>query len=114
MAAFVLAFDTDLLPIVGQQVTWRPGTNSAIEDRLSLLRSQALTRTPRPVCDLVARITTNGVAYSALLQPDSNWALRDGGTRSEAQLKELASIAQPITFTCLPPGTGKRAALNSI
>lgn len=114
VAAFVLAFDTDLLPIVGQQVTWRPGTNSAIEDRLSLLRSQALTRTPRPVCDLVARITTNGVAYSALLQPDSNWALRDGGTRSEAQLKELASIAQPITFTCLPPGTGKRAALNSI
>ena len=112
VAAFVLAFDTDLLPIVGQQVTWRPGTNGAIEDRLSLLRSQALTRTPRPSCDLVARVTANGVAYSALLQPDGNWAFRDGGIRSDAQLKELASVTQPITFTCVPPSTGQRVALN--
>jgi DNA-binding beta-propeller fold protein YncE len=112
VAAFVLAFDSDFLPIIGQQVTWRPGASSAIEDRLSLLRTQAQTRTPRASCDLVARITANGVAHSALLQPDGNWALRGGGTRSESQLKELASVTQPITFTCLPPGTGQRAALD--
>lgn len=112
VAAFVLAFDSDFLPIIGQQVTWRPGASSAIEDRLSLLRTQAQTRTPRASCDLVARITANGVAHSALLQPDGNWALRSGGTRSESQLKELASVTQPITFTCLPPGTGQRAALD--
>lgn len=112
VAAFVLAFDSDFLPIIGQQVTWRPGASSAIEDRLSLLRTQAQTRTPRASCDLAARITANGVAHSALLQPDGNWALRGGGTRSESQLKELASVTQPITFTCLPPGTGQRAALD--
>lgn len=112
VAAFVLAFDSDFLPIIGQQITWRPGASSAIEDRLSLLRTQAQTRTPRASCDLVARITANGVAHSALLQPDGNWALRGGGTRSESQLKELASVTQPITFTCLPPGTGQRAALD--
>ena len=112
VAAFVLAFDTNLLPIVGQQVTWRPGTSSAIEDRLSLLRNQALIRTPRPSCDLIARITANGVAHSALLQLDGNWAFIDGSIRNEAQLKELASVAQPITFTCVPPGTGQRVALN--
>lgn len=112
VAAFVLAFDSDFLPIIGQQVTWRPGASSAIEDRLSLLRTQAQTRTPRASCDLVARITANGVAHSALLQPDGNWELRGGGTRSESQLKELASVTQPITFTCLPPGTGQRAALD--
>ena len=112
VAAFVLAFDTNLLPIVGQQVTWRPGTSSAIEDRLSLLRNQALIRTPRPSCDLIARITANGVAHSALLQLDGNWAFKDGSIRNEAQLKELASVAQPITFTCVPPGTGQRVALN--
>lgn len=112
--AFVLAFDTDLLPIVGQQVTWRPGAGAAVEERLALLRAQAQTVTPRAACDLVARLTVNGTAYSALLQSDGNWALRGGGTRSDTQLKELASAAQPITFTCLSPGTGRRAALDQV
>ena len=110
--AFVLAFDADFLPVMGQQVTWRPGAGSAIEDRLALLRSQALTVTPRRACDLIARVTVNGSPHSALLQADGNWALRGGGTRSETQLKELATVAQPITFTCMPPGSGRRAALD--
>jgi hypothetical protein len=38
--------------------------------------------------------------------------MRGGGIRSDAQLRELASASQPITFTCLPPGTGRRAALD--
>jgi hypothetical protein len=68
--------------------------------------------TPRRACDLIARVTVNGSPHSALLQADGNWALRGGGTRSEAQLKELATVAQPITFTCMPPGSGRRAALD--
>jgi hypothetical protein len=60
----------------------------------------------------VARVTVNGSAYSALLQADGSWTMRGGGTRSDAQLRELASASQPITFTCLPPGTGRRAALD--
>ena len=112
VVSFVMAFDSDLLPVVGQQVTWRPGAADTIENRLTLLRNQALVTTPRRACDLVARITSNGTAVSALLQADGNWALRGGGTRSDAQLRELASVAQPLTFTCLPPGTGRRAALD--
>jgi len=110
--AFVLAFDSDLLPVVGQQVTWRPGAETAVETRLTLLREQARTSSPRPACDLMARATVNGTAYSALLQNDGSWAMRGGGSRSDAQLRELASAAQPITYTCLPPGTGKRTALD--
>jgi hypothetical protein len=52
------------------------------------------------------------VAYSALLQPDGSWSMRGGGTRSDSALKELATAAQPLTFTCLPPGNGRRAALD--
>ena len=63
-------------------------------------------------CDLVARGNINGVAYSALLQPDGSWSMRGGGTRSDSALKELATAAQPLTFTCLPPGNGRRAALD--
>jgi DNA-binding beta-propeller fold protein YncE len=112
VVSFVLAFDSDMLPAVGQQVTWRPGSSEAVESRLTLLRNQALATTPRRACDLVARITTNGTAISALLQTDGSWSLRGGGTRSDSQLRELASVSQPLTFTCMPPGTGRRAALG--
>ena len=109
--SFVLAFDSDLAPVVGQQVTWRPGSPEGVESRLALLRGQA-TAPGGAACDLVARGNINGVAYSALLQPDGSWSMRGGGTRSDSALKELATAAQPLTFTCLPPGNGRRAALD--
>ncbi|MGA1376456.1 MAG: hypothetical protein ACO32H_07750, partial [Steroidobacteraceae bacterium] len=112
VTAFVLAFDSDLFPIVGQQVTWRPGASEIIESRLTLLRTQAQTLTPRRVCDLVARATVNGTAFSALLQSDGSWAMRGGGVRSDAELRALVTVTQPLTFTCVPPGTGRRIALD--
>ncbi|MBM4213807.1 MAG: hypothetical protein FJ179_08840 [Gammaproteobacteria bacterium] len=110
--AFTMAFDTDFLPVVGQQVTWRPGVESVVESRLTLLREQAQVTSPRRACDLIARASVNGTAYSALLQSDGSWSMRGGGTRTDAQLRELATVTQPITFTCMPPGTGRRAALD--
>ena len=77
-----------------------------------MLRTQAQTTSPRRACDLVARATVNGVAYSALLQSDGTWAMKGGGTRSDGELRNLATVTQPLTFTCLPPGAGKRAALD--
>jgi DNA-binding beta-propeller fold protein YncE len=112
VTAFVLAFDSDLFPIVGQQLTWRPGASETIEGRLALLRGQAQTVAPRRVCDLVARATVNGASFSALLQGDGNWAMRGGGVRSDTELRGLATVTQPITFTCVPPGTGRRIALD--
>lgn len=111
---FMMAFDTDFLPVVGQQVTWRPGAESAVESRLTLLREQAQVSSPRRACDLIARASVNGTAYSALLQSDGSWSMRGGGTRTDAQLRELATVTQPITFTCMPPGTGRRAALDQV
>lgn len=110
--AFVLAFDSDLLPVVGQQVTWRPGASEVIESRLSVLRAQAQAGGPRRGCDLVAAATVNGTAYSAVLQADGSWAMRGGGTRTDTELRGLVTATQPITFTCAPPGTGRRIALD--
>lgn len=110
--AFVLAFDSDLLPIVGQQITWRPGANETIESRLALMRAQSLPGAPRRGCDLVAQATVNGAVFSALLQADGSWAMRGGGSRTDAELRALATATQPITFTCAPPGTGRRMALD--
>ncbi|MBM4233947.1 MAG: hypothetical protein FJ160_07175 [Gammaproteobacteria bacterium] len=110
--AFTMAFDTDFLPVVGQQVTWRPGAESVVESRLTLLREQAQVTSPRRACDLIARASVNGTAHSALLQSDGSWSMRGGGTLTDSQLRELATVTQPITFTCMPPGTGRRAALD--
>ena len=110
---FVLAMDSDFLPIVGQQVTWRSGSSAAIESRLSLLKSQALVTTPRPSCDLIVRGTIDGASQSGLLQSDSTWLMRDGSRLGDAALRALAKAPEPLTFTCLPPRTGRRTALNA-
>jgi hypothetical protein len=75
-------------------------------------RDQALASNGRRSCDLVARITTNGTSISALLQSDGNWTLRRGEVRNDAQLRGLASVTSPLTFTYVPPGTGRRVALD--
>jgi hypothetical protein len=112
VASFVLAMDSDLAPVVGQQVTWRSTSSAAVEARLATLKQQATVTAPRPSCDLVARAAIDGVVYSGLMQSDSSWLMRDGSRLTDTALRQLAAVNQPITFSCLPPGTGRRAALN--
>jgi len=114
VVSFVLAFDTDYAPIVGQQVSWRPGASDAVDARLALLQQQALVTTPRPACDLQARGNSDGKAFSALMQADGSWAMRGGGSKTDSALRAMATASTPITFTCLPPRTGKRTALDSL
>ena len=111
--AFVLAMDSDLLPIVGQQVTWRPGAPDAVEARLTLLKQQAQTTSPRATCDLVVRGNIDGTAHTGLLLPNGSWQMRSGAVLTDAALRALAAVSQPLTFTCLPPSDGKRVALGS-
>jgi DNA-binding beta-propeller fold protein YncE len=113
VAAFVAAADTDLAPVVGQQVTWRPGSSAEQESRLNLLKQQAAVVSPRAVCDLVVRGAVDGVASSGLLQTDGQWRMKSGTTLSDTALRALATINQPLTFTCVPPGSGRRIALNA-
>lgn len=113
MAAFVLAFDSDYLPVTGQQLTWRPGTSSAISNRLALLKQQAKVTTPRPACDLQVSGYINGANLSGLFQSDGSWKLQGGKSISDSALMAMATASQPLTFTCLPPGTGTRTALKT-
>ena len=112
VAAFVMAMDTDLAPIVGQQVTWRPNSNAALETQLNLLKQQAAVTAPRAACDLVARASVDGAIHSGLLQSDGTWLMKTGERLTDSALRNLAGVSQPITFTCLPPGAGRRVALN--
>jgi DNA-binding beta-propeller fold protein YncE len=112
VAAFVLALDSDLAPVVGQQITWRSTANAAVEAQLALLKEQALVTSPRAACDLVVRASIDGVSKAGLFQADGTWLMRSGETLSDANLRQLASATQALTFMCVMPGSGRRIALN--
>lgn len=114
VAAFVMALDSDLAPIVGQQVTWRSSLNTIAEAQLALLKQQALAGNPRPACDLVVRANIDGVARAGLFQADSTWLMRSGESLTDTALRQLASATQPLTFACVAPGSGRRIALNKV
>jgi DNA-binding beta-propeller fold protein YncE len=110
---YVLAFDNDLAPIVGQQVTLRADNATAVGPRIDLLIARAETPFvskilgPNPTeCALVARASVNGQSRSFRLQPDSTFLPDDGSAAlSDADLRALAgTTGQEITYTCLPPG----------
>ena len=112
VVAFVMAMDTDLAPIVGQQITWRPNTNPVVDAQLTLLKQQAAVTVPRAACDLVVRASIDGAVQSGILQSDATWLMKTGERLADTALRNFATVSQPLTFTCLPPGTGRRVALN--
>ena len=113
---FLLAFDSDLAPIVGQQVTLRSDNASAVGPRIDLFIARATTPFVSKVlgpsvteCSLIARTVVGGVATSYRLQADKTFRTPEGVSLSDAQLRALATApgqgqGQEVTYTCLPPG----------
>jgi DNA-binding beta-propeller fold protein YncE len=117
---FVLAFDTDLAPIVGQQVTLTAGNAAAAGPRIALFEQRAHASFTSKVlggtvkeCELIARLAQGGAIRGFLFDPGtSSFAPAGGGAAlSDSALRALAQTAgQEITFTCVPPGQGARLA----
>ena len=133
LEAFMLAFDTNFAPIVGQQVTLTSTNGLVADPRVDLLVARADTpwtitdnnNTPIPnarECELV-------VKGNVLAGPDAGargWVRRSDGSflsdrntvYTEAALRALAGTpGQELTFTCFPPGTsagatGQRAGID--
>lgn len=110
---FLLAFDSDLAPIVGQQVTLDAGNAAVVGPRIDLLIARARTPFASKVlgasateCDLVARGVTGGTAATYTLGADGTFTPDGGGAAlTDAALRMLAAVdGQQITYTCLPPG----------
>ena len=120
---FVLAFDSDLAPIVGQQVTLTAANAAAVGPRITLLEQRARAPFTSRVlggavteCDLVVTLAQGGAIRGYLFDPaSSSFAPSGGGARlSDAALRALAATAgQEVTFTCVPPGSGARIAATA-
>ena len=120
LEAFTLAFPTDLAPIVGLQVTLDAGNSAVVGPRIDLMKTRAgtpfaslLLGASANECDLIAKGTVGSAPRGWLYDPTSGDFDDDtGGTITDAALRALATTEGPITFTCVPPGSGVRMALN--
>jgi len=110
---YLLAFDSDLAPIVGQQVTLRSDNAASVGPRISLFIARATAPFASKIlgaspteCDLVARAVIGGQLVSYKLQPTMSFLPDNGGPSiTDAALRALAAtVGQEVTYTCLPPG----------
>lgn len=119
---FLLAFDTDLAPIVGQQMTLTNVNATTAGPRIDLMVQRAETPFVSKAvggavreCDLVAQVALGGRIRSFLYDPVArNFIPQDGGPRvSDGALRALAATpGQEVTYTCAVPGSGGRLAFN--
>ena len=124
MEQFILAFDSDLAPIVGQQVTLDATNGATAGERIDLLIAQAeMAYTSKVLggatvaCDLtVSFVQANGVS-GYLYNRDSNLFEPDLTTApdlTDAALRALVAnrATDFATYLCVPPGSGPRVALD--
>jgi len=107
LAQFMLAFDSNLRPIVGQQVTAAADNRAAALVRLQLM----MDRADAGDCDLVAKGGGRGYLYlgQGNFRPDRH---KDGPVTASSLL-DLAGIpGGEVTFTCVPPGSGHRIGID--
>jgi cytochrome c peroxidase len=121
---FVLAFDSTLAPVVGQQVTLSAANagDAAVDARLDLLRARAAApfawhgHPGAMECDLAVKGTSGGLARGWLFDPALGRFRSDRALEpalGDAALRALAEVpGQALTYTCVPPGSGPRMALD--
>jgi YVTN family beta-propeller protein len=124
---FLLAFDSNLAPIVGQQITLTASNAAAVAERIDLLIERASANpasapTPhapdnphQPECELVVTTRRGAIERGYLYVASTGRfvasehgapALTDGALRALAR-------RTPLTYTCVPPGSGYRVALDA-
>ena len=107
MESFMLAFDSNLKPMVGQQRTVAPGATA--DPALRTLLASA----KRGHCDIALRQANRGYLVT---RPDpgapdrSRLRTRDGDSLA---LGDLSRRNGPVTFTCYPPQAHQAEARRS-
>ena len=114
IVAYLMAFDSNLAPVVGQQITLTATAASSAGPRIDLFEAQAAAG----ACDLVAKSgSIRGIDAGFLFDPASGrWQPNSASLPAitEAQLRGLVlkGALPSLTFTCVPLGEGTRVALD--
>ncbi|MBL9101158.1 MAG: hypothetical protein JNL82_09380 [Myxococcales bacterium] len=111
VAEFVYAFDSNLRPIVGQQVTLTASNGAQVGPRIDLMRQ----RDDAGECELIAKLEVSDVEIGYYRLADGTYTPSHTlmPNRTEAQLRQLATqYGHPVTYTCVPPGSGYRLGVD--
>jgi DNA-binding beta-propeller fold protein YncE len=110
LEAFIFAFDTNLAPIVGQQITLTASNASTVNARINLLKARAAAGE----CELVVRGRRGDVEVGFRYLPITGLFERDRLLTlpyTERQLRALTTET-PLTFTAVPRGSSYRIGLD--
>ncbi len=111
LADFMHVFDSNLKPIVGQQVTLSSTNGAAAGARITLLIGQAAAGD----CELTVKGVLASEARGWLRLANGNFQSDRTGepTLTDAQLRAHAStLGQARTYLCVPPGSGTRVGVD--
>jgi hypothetical protein len=105
---FMMVMDSEMAPIVGQQITVTAGNLAMVGARIDLLRTQALVTSPRAECDLIVKGVISGIPRGYLMQSNGSYQSdRASETLTDSELLNLVNTGgQTLTFTCVPPDSG--------
>ncbi|XXY47272.1 thrombospondin type 3 repeat-containing protein [Sorangium sp. So ce269] len=108
---FLLAFDSNMAPVVGQQVTLVEGNEAVVGSRIDLLMARAGVGE----CDLVVKgmhiHELEGFLYVGAGLFVSNRV--SAPAIGDAALRQRAwNSGGELTYTCVPPGSGVRIGLD--
>jgi DNA-binding beta-propeller fold protein YncE len=110
--SFLLVFDSNMKPIVGQQVSLTAAVAGAATPRIALL----IARADAGDCDLVAKGTTlDGRSMGFLYVGGGKFQAdrQDIEPQPEVLLRFLGILpGHEITYTCVPPGSGRRIGID--
>jgi len=112
---FILAFDSNLAPIVGQQTTLTQTNGAVVGARIDLM----IARARAGECDLVAKgVDNHGESGEKGYFYDVDSGLFLGNRRCDAPISD-ATLRQralqnggELTYTCTPPGSGMRVGID--
>ena len=104
--AFVLAFDSNHKPIVGQQITISRPASAAALARASLL----VARAEAGDCDLVAKAPRRPASAGISIRAAGSLCQTSG--RGIAERVCAARRYPSLTLTCAPPGSGYRIGID--
>jgi len=108
---YLFAFESNMKPVVGQQVTLSANSDAAAGERAALLVQRALTGD----ADLVVSGVSDGRQRGFLLLPEGQLQPDSQADAPIAVNELLARVGHGIDFltlTAVPPGSGTRLALD--
>ncbi len=112
LASYLLAFDSNHKPIVGQQVTLAHDNGANAGPRIDLL----IARANAGDCELVAKTRFLGRELGFLYDGNGGFVpdLKNAPTLADATLRQLAlATGRELTYTAVPIGSGRRMGLDA-